>query len=294
MGVESTPINLDKSIKTTTMLYIKETIVAGRTILTRIKATTRIKTENQKRQKKTNPTSEAVRKVNLQNAVWKLTSILNGNFSGKDYHITLTYSGTEPTKEQAKKNLTNFQRAMKRICDKNRVEWKWVAVTEYENHRIHHHIVCSGVDLQILKDKWKHGYVNCKMLDASGEYSQLADYLIKETEKTFRLPDSANRKRYSSSSNIIIPTVKREDVSERVVNRELKAVKGYYIDLDSVRRYEHAILQVECMEYIQISLEDEPRIKQWRRGVKTNFEKHYKEEWPAQIDMNMWMEDICL
>ena len=31
------------------------------------------------------------------------------------------------------------------------------------------------------------------MLDASGEYSQLADYLIKETEKTFRLPDSVNR-----------------------------------------------------------------------------------------------------
>ena len=285
MGVESTPINLDKSIKTTTMKYIRETIVAGRTVMTRLKASARIKTSNQKRQKKTNPTSEKVRKVNLMNAVWKLTSILNRNFCGKDYHLTLTYSGEESTKEQAKKNLSNYQRAMKRICDKNGIEWKWVAVTEYENHRIHHHIVCSGVDLQILKEKWKYGYVNCKMLDASGEYSQLAEYLIKETEKTFRLPDSVNRKRYSSSSNIIIPEIRREDVSGRVMDKELKPLDGYYIDQDSVRRYEHAILQVECMEYIQISLEDDPRVKRWRRGKKTKYEKHYKEEWAKQLNM---------
>jgi len=286
MGTESVPINLDKSIKTTTMKYIKETIVAGRTVMTRLKATTRIKTsKKEKRKPRSNPTSEAVRKVNLQNAVWKLTSILNRNFNGNDYHITLTYSGEEPTKEQARKNITNYQRVMKRICDKAGHEWKWVAVTEYENNRIHHHIVCSGVDLQILKDKWKHGFVNCKMLDASGEYSNLAEYLIKETEKTFRLPDSVNRKRYSSSSNIIIPEIRREDVSDRIMNQELKALKGYYINQDSVRRYEHAVLQVECMEYIQISLDDDPRLKRWSKGKKARHEKHYKEEWPAQLEM---------
>lgn len=286
MGAESAPIALDKSIKTTTMNYIRETIVAGRTVLTRLKASTRIKTEKgEKRAARTNPTSEAVRKVNLANAVWKLTSILNANFTGLDYHITLTYAGEEPTKEQAKKNLANFQRRMKRACEKNGQEWKWVAVTEYENHRIHHHVVCSGVELQMLKDKWNHGYVNCKVLDGSGEYSQLAEYLIKETEKTFRLPDSVNKNRYSSSANIIIPEVRKENVSERIVNNELKALKGYYIDQDSVRKYEHAVLQVECMEYIQISLDDDPRLKKWKKGKRTKYERHYKEEWPTQLDM---------
>lgn len=272
------------------MKIYRETIVAGRTIIQSLRASTRIKTKKgEKRAPKSNPTPEAVRKVNLRNAVKNLTAILNNNFESGDYHLTLTYAGTEPTKEEAKRNLQNFQKAMKRFCKKNNLEWKWVAVTEYENHRIHHHVVCSGVDPEVIEEKWNKGYVNFKMLEADGNYYKLAEYLIKETEKTFRLPDSVNKKRYSTSGNIVRPEIKKELVSEKMLDREPEPLKGYYIDKDTVNRYEHAILGVECMEYIQVSLDEEPRVKKWKRGKKTKAEKHYREQWDTQIGLEEWL-----
>lgn len=274
------------------MKIYRETIVAGRTIIQSLRASTRIKTKKgEKRAAKSNPTPEAVRKVNLRNAVKMLTSILNNNFGLGDYHLTLTYAGEEPTKEEAKRTLQNFQKAMKRYCKKNEIEWKWVAVTEYENHRIHHHMVCSGVDPEVIESKWNKGYVNFKMLEADGNYYKLAEYLIKETEKTFRLPDSVNRKRYSTSGNIVRPEIKKELVSEKMLEKDPEPLKGYYIDQDTVNRYEHAVLGVECMEFIQVSLEEVPRLKRWNKGKRTKAEQHYKESWSSQLKMfeEEWM-----
>lgn len=272
------------------MKIYRETIVAGRTIIQSLRASTRIKTKKgEKRAAKSNPTPEAVRKVNLRNAVKNLTAILNNNFDESDYHITLTYSGVEPDKVEAKRCLTNFLRNMKNYCRKNGIEWRWVAVTEYENHRIHHHVVCSGIDPEVIKAKWVRGYVNFKILEANGNYYKLAQYLIKETEKTFRLPDSVNKKRYSTSGNIVRPEIKKELVSERMLDKDPEPLKGYYIDRDTVNKYEHAILGVECMEYIQVSLDEKPRIRKWKRGKKTKPEKRYRENWSYQIGLEEWM-----
>lgn len=267
------------------MKIIRETIVAGKTIIQSYKASTRITSEKgRKRNARTNPTPEAARKINLKNAVKNLTAIMNHNFQGGDYHLTLTYAN-EAGKQQARKDRTNFLRNMKNYCAKNGVEWKWVAVTEYENHRIHHHIVCSAVDPEVINEKWKHGWVNIKQMDASGNYYRLAEYLIKETEKTFRNPDSANKKRYSSSGNIVIPQSRKEEVSSRLMQDDPQPYKGYYIDQDTVNRYDHAILGVECLEFIQVSLDDNSRIKRWNRGKKSKREKRYAEHWPEQIEL---------
>lgn len=280
-------MRLDKSINSATkiMKIIRETIVAGKTILQRYYGSSRITTEKgRKRAPKSNPTSEAVRKVNLRNAVRNLTAILNHNFSSCDYSLTLTYD-TVPTKAEAKKNLQNFMRKMKYYCQKNEMQWKWIAVTEYENHRIHHHVVCSGIDPKVIADKWTYGFVKFSAMDESGNYSRLAEYLIKETEKTFRRDDSVNKKRYTGSKNIVIPEAKREAVSERMLNVDPEPYKGYYIFEGRVDRYEHAILGIECMEFIQISLDEDPRLKKWKRGKKSKTEKHYKEMWSSQIGL---------
>ena len=268
------------------MRIYRETIVAGKTILQSYRASTRIRSvKGEKRAAKSNPTPEAVRKVNLRNAVKNLTAILNANFSEKDFHLTLTYSGSEPTKEEAKKNLQRFLRNMKNYCKKNDTEWKWVAVTEYENHRIHHHIVCTGVDVDVINEKWNCGWVNFKALDVSGNYYRLAEYLVKETEKTFRQKDSVNKKRYTSSRTIIIPEIKKELVSERMIEKDPEPLKGYYIDQDTINRYEHSILGVECLEFIQVSLAETPRLKRWNRGTKTTRERHYPEYWEEQLEI---------
>lgn len=268
------------------MKVIRETIVAGKTIIQSYRASTRIKTaKGEKRATKSNPTPESVRKINLKNAVKNLTAILNANFTEADYHLTLTYAGEEPSKEEAKNTLKNFIRRMSYYCKKHELDWRWVAVTEYENHRIHHHIVCSGVDPQVINKNWTGGYVNYKSLDSNGNYYRLAEYLVKETEKTFRDADSVSKKRYSHSRSIVIPDIKKEIVSERMLEKDPVALKGYYIDQDTVNRYEHAILGVECLEYIQVSLDASPRLRRWNKGKKAKREQHYREHWGEQLEI---------
>lgn len=268
------------------MKIFRETIIAGRTIMQAYRASTRVKTKKgEKRKAKSNPTPEAVKKINLRNAVRNLTAILNHNFELGDYHLTLTYS-EEPTRQQAKDDRKKFLRNIKGYCSRRGIEWKWIAVTEYENHRIHHHIVCSGIDPEIIATRWKHGWVNFKQLDESGNYYRLAEYLIKETEKTFRLPESVNRKRYSSSGSIVIPQARREEVSERILEKELKPYKGYYIDEDTVNRYEHAVLGVDCLELIQVSLDPQPRLQRWSKGKKVKRERRYREQWSVQLSFD--------
>ena len=70
-----------------------------------------------------------------------------------------------------------------------------------------------------------------------------------------------------------IPEVRVEKVSDKQLFEEPKAFKGYYIDQDSVRRYEHPVTGLPHLEYQMISLTEEPRIKKYYKGkIKTREE----------------------
>lgn len=265
------------------------TTQAGRTRMVQYRASARVNTEKgKKRKEKTNPTTEAVRKVNFRIAVWNLCAIMNNNYQGGDYHLVLTH-GTEPTKEEAKKKLKSFLGKMKRRYEKAGKTFKWIAATEYEQKRIHHHVIVPKMDTDTIRECWPHGWVTPKPMDDSGNYIKLAEYLVKETEKTFRQKDSPHKKRYSRSRNLELPKVDHEEVTERTLRNGPKEEKGYYIDQDTVRTYEHAILGVECMEYIMISLEEVPR-KRRKRGKWVKPEKEYKTPEERQLMLN---ELIC-
>lgn len=272
------------------MKIFRDTITAGRTLMRRYTASTRIHTQKgEKRNPKTNPTPEAVQKINLKNAVWKLCVLLNTYFSGGDYHLTLTYAH-EPSKEEAKKDLDKWIRNIRDHHKKQGKRFYWVAVTEYRNKRIHHHVVCSSTDIDVIEKYWTKGWVNVKVMDPTGNYIKLAEYLIKETDKTFREDDSVNKTRYRRSRNMELPKAQREEVSDKEMEDGPKEVKGYYVDQDTVHKYDHAILGVECMQYIMISKEPVPRLKRWYRGRKVKIESEYKV--PAQKQLT-FDELIC-
>ena len=71
---------------------------------------------------------------------------------------------------------------------------------------------------------------------------------------------------------------------KREVWEEIKPPKGYYVDEDTVRMYEHAILGVECKEYILISLDGPAKGK---RGKLIRPEKVY------QTDKQLSMEEMA-
>ena len=92
--------------------------------------------------------------------------------------------------------------------------------------------------IRLLWSKKKNGEVrgNPKFVQLydSGEYSQLADYLIKETEKSFRREDSAVGQRYSSSRNLIQPKKTVRDKPNRTWKTDPKPKPGYYIIRESI------------------------------------------------------------
>lgn len=249
---------------------VREICVAGKTIDVTLKLTSGIHSE--KRKQKKNITQEKVQKNNDRMAAKNLARLLNANFEGGDFHLVLTYKEA-PSREQAKKDRAGFIKRLR----KHVPQLKYVAVTEWEHTRIHHHLVISECSVDLIEKLWwELGYVRVSFLDDSGDYTQLAEYLIKETTKTFRLEGSLYKRRYSCSANLIRPVVKREEISVSDLFEDPEPIKGYYIPKDSIRRYEHPVTGIEHLEYIMIALDEPRKYKAWPRGKTVIRPERYK------------------
>ena len=86
---------------------------------------------------------------------------------------------------------------------KHGLELKYIQATEYLNKAIHHHIIINNVNdgketsLQYVNRIWgsiTKGHPKYVPLYDEGEYRKLADYFVKETDKTFRNEDSRQTK----------------------------------------------------------------------------------------------------
>ena len=231
-------------------MYYQTEIVAGKTVEV-YKSYTKGASKKKREQKK-NKTQEQMQEANRRNAEKKLTRIFNANFVDGDLHIVLTYKKNErPTKEEAKKILAKFWRKLKAEYKKHKKELKYIVVTEFKNKNIHHHIIINNPDglnvVKMIKNLW-NGIPKITPLWSNGQYKELAEYLIKETDKTFREKESGFKQRYSRSRNLVIPKPKTKIVKADRWSKNPKPKKGYYIDQDTVvnginkwsgREYQH-------------------------------------------------------
>lgn len=161
--------------------------------------------------------------------------LLNTNFTHQDYYITLTYRRElRPDPKTARKQIDKFIEGLRKLYKKAGIELKWVVVTEYKNKAIHHHVVISRYQIGKVVDLWPYGHPQIKLLDNTGDYSKLADYLIKETCKTFGEPDSPSKKRYRHSRNLKKPKHEVKIVKADTWRDDPKPYKGYQIIRDSV------------------------------------------------------------
>lgn len=249
---------------------IREICVAGKTIDVTLKLSSGIHTD--KRKQKRNITREKVRENNDRMAAKNLARLLNANFHEDDFHVVLTYKEA-PTQEQAKKDRAAFIRKLRRMVP----DLKYVAVTEWKHTRIHHHMVLSGCTLDQIDDAWQDkGFVKAVLLDNTGEYSQLADYLIKETTRTFRQEESCYKRRYSCSGNLVRPVVKKEEINISDLFEDPEPIPGYYIPKDSIRRYEHPVTGIEHLEYVMVALGEPRKYKSWPRGKKVKSTEYFR------------------
>ena len=186
---------------------------------------------------------EEIQKANMKQAAKRLARLINANFRPGDVHVTLTYrKENRPDPQEAQKNLEDFRKAMRKKYRKAGKELRWIAVTEYKSTAIHHHMIINNINdgvfttMDYIRELWKgRGSPKFVQLYDDAEYTQLADYLIKETEKTFRDPDSPVKQRYSCSRNLVQPKVTRKDKQIKGDwEQDPKPRKGYYIVKDSL------------------------------------------------------------
>ena len=121
-------------------------------------------------------------------------------------------------KIRAKKNIKKVIDSLRKEFKKLGVDLKYINVTEYKNKAIHHHLLINHIEGQdvskMVRRLWKFGRPDFKYLDDTGQYKDLAAYLIKETSKTYKENDGGHKQRYSCSRNLIMPTPKTEIIKK--------------------------------------------------------------------------------
>ena len=217
-------------------MYYQTEIVAGKTVEV-YKSYTKGASKKNREQKK-NKTPEQMQEANRRSAEKKLTRLLNANFVDGDLHVVLTYpKHARPSPKEARKILAKFWRKLKAKYKKYKKELKYIVVTEFKNKNIHHHIVINNPDginvMKTIKELWD-GIPKATPLWSNGQYKELAEYLIKETDQTFREKGAALKQRYSRSRNLIIPKPKTKVIKSEKWSKNPRPRKGYYIDQDTL------------------------------------------------------------
>ncbi len=247
------------------MPYIKKTTVAGKTIEVEKHFTTRYHKKGVTRGKNKKPTPECMAAINERNAEKKLRQLLNTNFGHGDLSITLTYEeGARPTPEEAKRVIEKYLRKMRALYKKNGEELKYIAVTEYKKTAIHHHLVINmpgTLRLEFIDDLWEQGHLKSTVMDKSGQYQKLANYLIKETSESFREEGNPCKKRWAASKNLKKPEVKIEVVKAKEWRKNPEPIKGYILETDSIREGFHDFTGWPYQCYSMVKIEKRKRFK---------------------------------
>lgn len=218
-------------------MYIKKIWNTGQVIEIEKTCSFKYKGKRTARGTKKEKSNEAMKALNERNAKKKLRRLLNLNFDNHATHTVLTYRAENRTtdSEKAKKDLAKFWRALKWKCKKAGKELKYVAVAEHGKRSIHFHCVLDcGLPLAAVQECWPHGVIHSTPLYGN-DYAQLADYLVKETSKTFNDPQlSVHRKRWNASRNLKQPAPVIEIIKADSWRESPIAPKGFFVLSDSV------------------------------------------------------------
>lgn len=220
-------------------MYVRKEIIAGSVTEVAKYQTSKYHSKKITRAPKQKLSSEAQKVQNEKESNRKLARTINANFGHGDMHIILTYtldnSTTDPMK--AKADLSKFIRNLSGKYKRRGKELKYVAVTEYGTKgTLHHHLVISkGISLEDIISTWPHGRIHIMPLDDYGDYTKLANYLLKQTNKTYNDPERrVHGKRWCQSSNLVQPTVTVKPVKADSWREEPVVPAGYMLLKDSL------------------------------------------------------------
>lgn len=223
---------------------------------------------NQKRRgARINPSSAAQTFMNLKNSWRQCELLIAANFTQGDKVLTLTYDNAHLPQDKAKADWILYNkliRELRAIRRKRGQELYALYVTEglhglcsydgfmddtdWEDHRIHHHLVINGTgpgDLEEIKSLWSYGcYVRLEPLDIH-YYQELAKYLTKEAREFGRA--KVGERTWRCTRNLSKPTVEYDDVGDNLTLAPPPgAVDIEHLDKPNPEGYGELI----CMRYL--------------------------------------------
>lgn len=213
--------------------------------------------------------------MNLKNSWRQCELMIAANFGTGDYVLTLTYDDEHlpASKAEADKLYQKFVRKLRGVRRRRGQELRYIYATEgfhgqmpngcfmddseWEDHRLHHHIVLNGCqdnDLEEIRSLWPYGvYVRLERLDIH-YYEELAKYLTKEAREFGRA--KVGERAWKGSRNLVSFVVEYDDVKD---NMSLVAPEGAvdyrYIDKPNPEGYGQLI----CTRYLILPVEEPPQ-----------------------------------
>lgn len=192
-------------------VYMVKTITSGKYVEKEIYPLWKCKS-NSPRGNKEKETNDKMKKLNKKNKAKEMTRLVNTNFTEEDLYITLSYKGKAPKIERAKKDMRNFLDRIKTWWKKNMPgkEFKYIFVIDYvddpdktKRTRIHHHLIMSGMDMDVVRSKWTLGRKTVERLqpDEKG-FEAVATYMSNQSKT-----------KYGRSRNLKKPKITRSKTS---------------------------------------------------------------------------------
>jgi hypothetical protein len=171
------------------------------------------------RAKKEIESRKVQKNLNDKNAKKNIIRKINTNFTDEDLAIDLTYKGSPPDEEQARKDIQNYIRRVREYRRKNGLpELKYIYVIEFDTDgkkkRVHHHMLMNSMDRDVAEKLWGKGYANARRLQPN-EFGLegIARYITKDPKGT---------KRWCASRNLQEPKITIAD--HKITKRQAEKI----------------------------------------------------------------------
>lgn len=238
--------------------FIREVITGSVMEVEKWKRPTKEARRQARRERKQNKTTPAQEKVNHENAKRRLRWDINENFAPGDYWLTFTYGRDhEPTDESCKEDYQRLMRKLRALYKRAGVDMKYIAICNEPERRPHIHLlVKKGVPLEMIQALWGYGHMHIKLLDGSGQYRQLADYIFKHSAGI------AGKKKWYASKNLVHPQPKERESGASGWREDIRPPKGWM--LDKSVEVEKGLNPITGAEFIRYSFVKIPKVE--KRG----------------------------
>lgn len=226
------------------------------------------------RKKKHKATPEEMARHNHWKRCRYLRRVMELNFDGGDYHLTLTCREKErPSMEDAPKVIRAFRDRVAAEYKKREWVFKYIITCETgKRGAVHWHMVTnnmqdgSGSTWDIIRRLWKKGRIKVVPLDDNREYGKLAEYIVKKTTERINEGKTEEKLSYMASRNLKKPVERKKKVNARRWKKEPGAPKGYRVDRNSIVNGKNKFTGLPYQKYTLVRDPVEKRKVKRRKG----------------------------